>query len=199
MIGAVILAAGLSQRMGRPKMTLPWGRRTVIGQVVSVMARAGVEEVRVVTGGAREQVEAALHDLRMAAASIQTVFNPRFAEDHMLLSLQTGLASLPEDVQAALVALGDQPQVQVEVVQAVIQAYQETGAALVVPSYQMRRGHPWLIERGLWEKVLALHPPHTLRDVLNQNAAQIHYLPVETDTVLRDLDTPQEYASQRPQ
>lgn len=198
MIGAVVLAAGLSQRMGSPKMLLPWGATTVIGQVVTVLLQAGVEEMRVVTGGAREQVEAALHALPAAASGIQAIFNPRFAEDHMLLSLQTGLANLPIGVRAALVALGDQPQVQVGVVRALIQAYRERRAALVVPSYQMQRGHPWLIDRRLWAQILALQPPHTLRDILNQNAAHIHYLPVETDTVLRDLDTPQEYASQRP-
>jgi CTP:molybdopterin cytidylyltransferase MocA len=56
-ISAILLAAGLSSRMGRPKLLLPWGKTTVLGQVVATFARAGIEDIVVVTGGAREQVE----------------------------------------------------------------------------------------------------------------------------------------------
>ena len=84
---------------------------------------------------------------------------------------------------------------QVEIVQAVLQAAllapPETG--LVVPSCRMRRGHPWLAARRLWPALLALAPPATLRDFLKAYQSQIHYLPVETETVLQDLDTPAEY------
>lgn len=193
MIGAVILAAGQSQRMGRPKMTLPWGDTTVIGQVVHTLTTAGVEEIVAVTGGARQQVEQALADM-----GVRTTFNPRFAQDEMAFSLQVGLEALPEQVAAALVVLGDQPQMECEVVQAVIDAYHKTRALLVVPSYQMRRGHPWILARPLWKAVLALHPPQTLREVINAYARQITYLNVERDSILRDLDTAADYERDRP-
>lgn len=57
-IAAIILAAGLSKRMGQPKMLLPWGETTVLGQVVATIAAAGIEDILVVTGGEREGVEA---------------------------------------------------------------------------------------------------------------------------------------------
>ena len=57
MITAIILAAGQSKRMGQPKMLLPWGETTVLGQVIETVQSAGVGNILVVTGGAREQVE----------------------------------------------------------------------------------------------------------------------------------------------
>jgi molybdenum cofactor cytidylyltransferase len=199
-IAGVVLAAGMSRRMGRPKMILPWGQTTVIGRVVEVLHQAQVGEIYVVTGGAQEQVQAALGEVpALQNQPVKMVFNPRFAEEEMASSLQVGLANLSDQVQAALVVLGDQPQIQVEVVQAILQVYQIRRPALVVPSYQMRRGHPWLIDRSLWGEVLALQPPRTLRDVLNAQGERISYLPVETDSVLRDLDTPADYAREHPQ
>lgn len=189
---AVVLAAGLSRRMGRPKMTLPWGKTTIIEQVVSVLAQAGAAPVIVVTGGAHKSVEAALR-----GTPAQPVFNPRHADGEMLHSLQVGLASLPAPVEAALVALGDQPQIEASIVQAVLHAYAETAAPLIVPSFQMRRGHPWLVHRSLWGQILETEEGSTLRDFLNHNAEQIHYLAVESDSVLRDVDTPEQYEKER--
>ena len=60
-ISAILLAAGQSRRMGRPKLILPWGETTVLGQVVSTFAAAGIEDILVVTGGARDQIEEAGH------------------------------------------------------------------------------------------------------------------------------------------
>lgn len=192
-IGAVVLAAGQSRRMGAPKMTLPWGNTSVIGRVVEVLALAGVEDLVVVTGGTHLQVEGALQ-----GTLARCIFNPRFMEDEMVLSLQAGLTSLHAGDDAALVALGDQPQIETGVVQAVIAAYHLNHAPLVAPSFQMRRGHPWLIARPLWPAILALHPGETLRDFLNAHVDRIEYLAVDTPSILRDLDTPEDYRRDRP-
>lgn len=193
MIAAVVLAAGLSRRMGRPKLVLPWGTTTVIGRVASVLLEAGASPVVVVTGGANTLVEQVLEGL-----PARTVFNPRHAEDQMILSLKIGLAELPMTIEAVLVALGDQPQIEPAVVEAVMTEYRASRAAIVVPSYQMRRGHPWLLDRQLWPTLLALAPPATLRDFLQAQAGLIRYLPVESASILKDLDTPEDYASQAP-
>jgi molybdenum cofactor cytidylyltransferase len=193
MIAAIVLAAGLSKRMGRPKLSLPWRNTTVIGQVVSVFSAAGIDEILVVTGGARQEIEAALSD-----TSARLVFNRRFEASEMIDSLQVGLAHLSPTVEATLVALGDQPQIHLPVVQAVMQSYTERSSALIVPSYQMKRGHPWLVARALWNELFQIRPPETLRDFLGRHAADIRYLPVSTDTILRDLDTPDDYAHEVP-
>jgi molybdenum cofactor cytidylyltransferase len=193
MISAVVLAAGQSRRMGQAKMILPWGSTTVIGQVVQTLAQAGLEEIVVVTGGNRQEVEAALVGL-----PARTVFNPEYAAGEMLSSLQAGLGALAPQAQAVLIALGDQPQMQVEVAQAVLAAYQSSRAWVVAPSHQMRRGHPWILARPLWAEALALRPPQTLRHLLKAHAGQTAYVAVETDSILLDLDTPHDYEKFHP-
>jgi molybdenum cofactor cytidylyltransferase len=199
-IAALVLAAGQSIRMGRPKMTLPWGDTTVIGRVVSVLAQAGLEEILVVTGGARQEVENALLALRLPSkCTLRNVYNSNYVEGEMLSSFQLGLSNLGEEVQAALIVLGDQPQIQEQVIDSVMDGYQVTGFPLIIPSYRMRRGHPWLLNRSLWFPALALKPPQTLRDFLQSHGSQIHHVLVETDTIFQDLDTPNDYQQYLPQ
>lgn len=198
-VAAVVLAAGLSRRMGAPKMVLPWGSTTVIGQVLSILVQAGVNELVVVTGGARQQVEQAVAQPRLLA-NIRCVYNPEFAREEMLASLQLGLKAVQsqeEKIAAILVVLGDQPQMEAALVERVLAAW-AAGAGLVVPSFRMRRGHPWLVARSLWPDLLALQPPQTPRDFLNAFAGEIQYVDAGTPTVLADLDTPSDYQQQRP-
>lgn len=192
-VAAVVLAAGRSVRMGQPKMVLPWGDTTVIGRVVRVLRQARIQPVVVVTGGARQQVEAVL-----SGSEVQFVYNSRFAQDEMLVSLQAGMCTLGGEVEAFLVVLGDQPQIELDTVQAILERYKARRAPLVVPSFKMRRGHPWLVERRLWRAILDLDPGNTMRDLLNMHADQIDYINVATPSVLRDLDTPEDYRRERP-
>ena len=193
MIGAVILAAGRSQRMGQPKLILPWGETTVIGRVIEVLASAAIDEIVVVTGGARIEVEAVLQ-----ATSARLVFNPDFANGEMTSTLRVGLRALAKEAEAALIVLGDQPQIELRVVQTVLECYRQGDAPLVVPSYQMRRGHPWIVARSLWNELAQLAPPQTLRDFLNQHKANTQYVTVPNPSILQDLDTPQDYQHFRP-
>jgi molybdenum cofactor cytidylyltransferase len=126
------------------------------------------------------------------------VYNPRYEQDHMALSLQVGLSNLPAQVGAALVVLGDQPQIESYVVKELLQTYKKKPAPLIVPSYRMRRGHPWIIDRRLWDAIRGLTPPETLRDFLNAHAGQIQYLEFDTASILGDLDTPSDYERERP-
>lgn len=192
-IGAVVLAAGHSRRMGSPKLALPWGDTTVIGQVIHMLSRTDIQEIVVVTGGAQPEVERALHGL-----PVRLVHNPQHMQSEMLSSFQVGLAAVSNTLAAILLVLGDQPQVQEQVINDLIREYVDSGAPLVVPSYQSRRGHPWLLDRSLVDTVLAMQEPATLRDFLNEQSHTIRYIMVETPSVLQDLDTPGDYRIYRP-
>jgi len=188
-IGAVVLAAGQSRRMGRPKMLLPWrDNRTVIGHVVSTLLEAHIDPVVVVGGANYDQLQSALTGL-----PVRFAYNDRFTETEMLASLQIGLQQLDTDTDATLIVLGDQPTVEVAVVRAVVEAYHSSQAHLVVPSYQMRRGHPWLVARGLWQELITFPLDSSLRDFLNQHAGEIAYVMVESPGILKDMDTPEDY------
>jgi len=186
-IGTVVVAAGLSTRMGRFKLTLPWDDTTVIGRVVQSLMQAGLEDIVVVTGHRADNVTQALTGL-----TARTVFNPDYETGEMLSSIRVGLQALHTLAQAALICLGDQPQMEVATVRAVLSAAREDGwQQVIVPSYQRRAGHPILLPRGVWPDVLTT--TGTLRDIMRAQGERIRYVDVDTPTVLADLDTPRDY------
>lgn len=193
MISAIILAAGESKRMGQPKMLLRWGNTTVLEHVISVFMQPGVEDIVVITGGVRERIENAIGNY-----PVQCVYNNEYASGEMLSSIQMGLRALQSQVEAALIGLGDQPQVQEGSVRKVCEAFQKTKSNIVVPSYQMRRGHPWLVTRGYWSELLELKSPQSPRDFLNAHQNEIHYVNTDDPHILADLDTPEDYQKWRP-
>ncbi len=195
-ISAILLAAGLSSRMGQTKMLLPWGITTVLGQVVVTFAAAGIEEIIVVTGGARELIESMVTELAKKYP-VQTVFNPEFTRGEMLSSMQAGLAALGPETEAALIGLGDQPQVREETVRRICDTYIHTLSPLVIPSFEKRRGHPWLAARSLWPGIMALPFSSTPRQFLNTYAGKVEYVAADK-SILQDLDTPADYARMRP-
>lgn len=205
MISAIILAAGESRRMGQPKMLLPWGNVNVLEHVISVFAAAGIEDILVVTGAVREQIEEAVVQYSRHYP-VRTIHNNNYSRGEMLSSLQCGLRGLASRplfeakpvTAAALVGLGDQPQVQERSVRLVCEAFIKTQSLLAVPSFQMRRGHPWLVARPLWTELLEMHPPQSPRDFLNAHTDDIHYVNMDTPSILTDLDTPEDYRASRP-
>ncbi len=205
MISAIILAAGESRRMGQPKMLLPWGNVSVLEHVISVFSGAGMEDILIVTGAIREQIEEAVVKYGKRYP-VRSVYNKDYAHGEMLSSLQCGLRALaPTDLSnaesvtaAALVGLGDQPQIQERSVRLVSEAFMETESPIVIPSFQMRRGHPWLVARPLWAELLDTHPPQSPRDFLNAHPSDIHYVNTDTPSILVDLDTPEDYQASHP-
>jgi len=193
MISAIIPAAGQSKRMGRPKLLLPWGKTTVLGHIIDVLQTSEIDDIVVVTGGERARVEESIVDLRVRIA-----YNEDYANDNMLSSLQFGITAQLPGTQATLICLGDQPQVQERSVRLVCESFRKTSASLVVPSHQMRRGHPWLIARALWNDLLEMDFPQTPRDFLNVHAEEIKYVEVDTPSVILDLDTPEDYLKFKP-
>lgn len=192
MITALILAAGQSKRMGQPKMSLPWGETTVLERVMATFKAAGADDLLVITGGAREQVEA------LVGGSARTVFNPNYAMGEMLSSVQVGLAGLKPGTEAALIGLGDQPQVQERSVRLVLDEYHRSRASIVVPSFRMRRGHPWLVAQPHWSEILDMQSPASLRDFLNNHQDEIRYVGFDNNSILKDMDTPEDYLKSRP-
>ena len=129
---------------------------------------------------------------------VRIIFNPTFGNCEMLDTLKLGIEKVNPDTQGILVVLGDQPQIRQSTVDLILKTYQDGKPSLVIPSYQMRRGHPWLVDRILWPEILAIQSPLTLRDFLNQHLEMARYVEVKEDSVLRDLDTPADYLREKP-
>lgn len=205
-ITAILLAAGASRRMGQPKMLLPWGDTSVLGQVVNMFS-AGLSstsdqridpenEILAVTGGAHELVEAELARLANRYP-LRMVYNPNYATGGMLSSIQAGLLALRPETHAGLIGLGDQPQVRTETVRHICSAFLQSKSPLVIPSYQGHRGHPWLVASLLWPELLAFPATSSPRQFLDAHAWQIEYVAAD-ESILQDLDTPDDYNRQRP-
>jgi molybdenum cofactor cytidylyltransferase len=192
MITAIILAAGESTRMGEPKMLMQWGRSTVLQTVISTFQAADVRDILLVTGGARERVE------RLVGKTVQTIYNEDYKKSGMLGSIQLGLTAKMREASAALICLGDQPQVEEGSVRSVCDTFLKTRSSLVVPSYQKQRGHPWLVARALWDEILLMREPDTMRNFLNKHKSEIQYVESSTPTILQDVDTPEDYLKYKP-
>jgi molybdenum cofactor cytidylyltransferase len=192
-IGAVVLAAGMSTRMGQSKVLLPWtANKTIIEHIVEQLINSRVDHIVVVTGHMAPEVKALLQPL-----DVKVVYNRSFKTGEMLSSLKLGLRALPENVAAALVVLGDQPRIQPKIIYQITMAYAEGKGEIVAPSFEMRRGHPILISRRYWPELLNLPRGSAPRAVINAHTDRIHHIQVDTDSVLRDVDTPQDYSEER--
>jgi molybdenum cofactor cytidylyltransferase len=194
-VAAVVLAAGRSTRMGQPKQLLPWGSTTLLADVIARLQTSPVSQVIVVTGHERAAVEAAaLLAIQPGGPPVTFAHNPDYAHSELARSLQSGLAALPPTCQALLVVLADQPDLDPAVVAQLIARWRSTRAAVVAPFFGAQRGHPMLFDRSLWPHIRALPPEANPRQLL-QTAGPIERVPVDTDAVLRDLDTPEAYAA----
>lgn len=189
-VGAVVLAAGMSKRMGQAKLMLPYKGSTVLGTVLSALNSSGVAPLITVTGGAKDDVESICIGMPF---EILLAHNPNPEKSEMMDSLRIGMSHLPKSLDAFLIVLGDQPQIEPEIVSRLVEAFENTGHPLIIPSYRMRRGHPWLVGRENWDSLLALNPDQTMRDFLRLNSSKIHYLVVDSSSILADLDTPEDY------
>lgn len=184
----LVLAAGRSSRMGSPKMNLPWRGTTVLGSVINTLANGGVNQIVIIVNPIRiPEIPVIERDIK-----ITIVDNPEAESSEMLVSLQTGLRSLPEDVEFAMICLGDQPTIQATIVSDIKMAATQRKGNLIFPSYRKRRGHPWLVGRVHWEEIMALNKNDTIRTFLERHKQEIHYLDYDCDAP-QDLDTPEDY------
>jgi molybdenum cofactor cytidylyltransferase len=159
---------------------------TVIEKVIRTVQSSGIEDIVLVTNPA----------LQIPIPNVRITINETNHE--MLSSIQLGLRSQNAESEAVIICLGDQPQIESRSVRSVCEAYQKNKSNLVVPSYQNRRGHPWLVAKSLWDEILKMKENQTPRDFLNAHANEIEYVNVDTPTILQDLDTPEDYLKYKP-
>jgi CTP:molybdopterin cytidylyltransferase MocA len=179
-IAAVILAAGASTRMGRPKALLDAGGETFLDRLIGVLGEH-CRPVIVVLGHNAEAI-------RMRRIAV--VVRNEHWEDGQLSSLQRGLNAVPKDTPV-MFTLVDHPGVQPSTVAALIDEFGRTGAAAVVPRYQGKRGHPVLCSAALAEELVALPPGSQARHTVHR--PDTVYLDVDDPGVTQDIDNPEAY------
>jgi CTP:molybdopterin cytidylyltransferase MocA len=190
---AVVPAAGLSTRMGRPKLLLPLGGRPVLDHIVAALRGGGVEHVLVVIGphvpelaAVAEAASAHVHFLAQATPDMRTTV------EHGLRWLEERFHPRPDD--AWFLAPGDHAAVDAQVVRLLCEAYAvEPRRSIFVPVHDGRRGHPTLIA---WRHVAGIRSFSTgqgLNGYLRSRAEDVMEIPVQDASVLVNLDTPEDY------
>jgi len=188
MIYALVLAAGESRRMGKPKLLLPFGDKTIIEYILDNIRQSKADRILVVLGSHQEEILS-----KIGARPIGMVVNHRYKEG-MLSSIQTGFAALPDDASAALVYLGDQPLIPSSVADDLIEAYKQTQKGIVLPVYKKRRGHPILVDIKHRQEILGLSPDIGLRALVHNHPEDVQEVGVDTPHILKDIDNPKDYA-----
>ncbi len=192
MIPALILAAGASTRMGRPKATLPIGRdgESFVARLLRTFAAAGADDLVVVVGADAEAVVEAIGHQPILA---RIVLNPR----HELGQLSSLVAALDfvdrPGVKGVLAIPVDMPLVSPATVRAVIDAYRAAPHPIVRPARGGHHGHPVLFDRTLFPGLRAADPSRGARVVIAAHLAEGLDVAVSDEGAFRDIDTPDEY------
>lgn len=193
MISAIILAAGESARMGRPKALLDWRGQPFIEHVCDALRRAGVEDRVVVLGRASHEILAAWVP---AGEKVAVNLHP---EHGQLSSLRCGLLDASETAEAFMVCLADQPTVPVDTYKRIIEFWLNNKDSIVIPrtiraaDSKLKRGHPIMIPAA--HRSLCFEAPldKGLHWVTHHPSVKIADLEVKDTEIIRDIDTPEDY------
>ena len=187
-ITAIVLAAGLSQRMGRFKPLLTLGAYRTIERVVNFFQAAGIGEILVVTGHRAAEIRQAI-----AHPNVRWADNPDY-HDGMFTSVLAGIRALPAHCHAFFIHPVDIPLVRPHTVRRLTAAFEDTSATILYPTFDGRRGHPTLIHSCLGPRILQWPGSGGLRAFLKRHEADSLEFPVVDEAVLLDLDTPADYS-----
>lgn len=193
MIAAVVLAAGGSARLGRPKQLERWGDSTLLGHVVDQVRTYSVDEVWVVLGAGVEEI---LETVDFDGCGV--VENPEWQEG-IASSLRVGLDTLLQKsrADAALIVIGDQPDLDAAVVEEVIASFRRSSRPVVIPKYRYTWGNPVLVDRSLWPRLMSLEGDEGARRLFQAHPEWVEE--VWTDHLPpRDVDTEADLTELRP-
>jgi molybdenum cofactor cytidylyltransferase len=192
MIVAVILSAGESSRMGRPKALLPIDGVRFIEKIVTTLKATRVGQIVVVLGHNVNELRRTMSDL-----PVDLVINPDYKRGQ-LTSLRAAIHSIetgrdPERVDGILVHLVDHPYINAELVNLMIDRFYETKKLIVVPRYQNRRGHPVIFSRALFAELLAAPLDQGAKAVVHAHRDDTLEIDTNDEGAIIDIDTPEEY------
>lgn len=190
MIAGIVLAAGRSARLGRPKQLLPLAGEPLLRQTLRHILASTLDEVFVVLGHEAEAVSAAI-----AGLPVRIVLNPDAALGQST-SVRAGLDALPSSTEAAVFLLGDQPGVDPGVIDALIAAWHDTGAPVIAPRYVTGLGNPVLFDRRVFPELHTLQGDTGARPILRAHEAsgELHTVSI-AEPVPQDVDTEEDYAA----
>jgi molybdenum cofactor cytidylyltransferase len=190
MISAILLAAGESKRMGTPKLLLKWGPYTIIEKSVDTLLASKIDELIVVLG---YQARTILK--KLGSRKLKAVNNPHYRMG-MSTSIRRGLGLVSPKCEAILIGLADQPFIERDLIDHLIDIYYKNSHGIVLPSYKGERGHPVILNRHRYQgEMESLTGDVGCKPILNLHPEDILEVEVESEAVVADIDLWEEYRS----
>ena len=190
MISAILLAAGESKRMGRPKLLLKWGQWTMVEKSVDTLLASKIDELIVVIGYKARTILR-----RLGARRLKAVINRQYRMG-MSTSIRRGLEQVSSKSEAILIALADQPFVETDLIDHLIDVYRRNPHKIVLPSYKGKRGHPVILNRFRYKEEMGnLTGDVGCRPILNRHPEDILEVKVESEGAITDIDSWEEYTA----
>ena len=187
-LGGLILAAGKSQRMGKPKLLLEFFGRTFLEHVYEEAIQSALSEVRIVIGHDSERIQSRFPNLKD-----KMLINPHY-DQGQLSSIQCGLRHFRQNkIDGVMVFLIDHPFVNRTLIDKLIKRYNKCGCSIVIPSYRRRRGHPIIFAESLFDELLNAPADRGAVSVVRRHEREILHVEVDNPGVLIDIDTPEDY------
>ena len=187
-IAAILLAAGESSRMGRPKPLLPWNGVTLVEAQVASLLAGGVDEVYVVTGKSDAVVAPVIDGLK----HVHRVHNPDFAKGKTT-SIRAGVVALPAGVKAIVLLAVDQPR-PAWVVRRVLESHLASGAPFTSPRFKDHGGHPLVFDGALCNELASVTEKNEgIREVFRRHEARMNSVEFDSEIVRIDINTPEAY------
>jgi len=187
-INGILLAAGMSRRLGRPKQLLDFNGRPLLRCVVERCLRSRLDGLWVVVGHEADAVAAAL-----AGLDAHIIMNAAYA-DGQATSLVAGLGAAGRDADAVAVLLGDQPGIDPALIDGAIDARRSGGARIAMAAYGEERGHPVLFGRELFDELRTITGDQGGREVIRRHQDEVVLVPAASPQVPLDVDTEEAYA-----
>jgi molybdenum cofactor cytidylyltransferase len=184
---ALVLAAGESKRMGFPKMLLTFNGKTMLENVISNIESSYINNIMVVLGAEQKAIQEVV-----SKTSAKSCYNVNY-KDGMLSSVKCGIRNVPSDSEAVLVFQGDQPLIESDIINDLINAYRSSNKGIVIPVYQKKRGHPLLICNKYITEIEKLDAHDGLRSLAFQFSDDVLEIETTSPGILRDFDTYEEY------
>jgi molybdenum cofactor cytidylyltransferase len=189
-IAAILLAAGESTRMGRPKPLLAWAGKTLVEAQVASLLAAGVDEVIVVTG----KSDAAVAPIVNALSHAKRVHNPDFSVGKTS-SIRAGVAPLPTEVSTIVLLAVDQPR-PAWVVRRVLESHLSSNAPFTSPRFDGHGGHPLVFDGALRSELASVTEENEgIREVFRRHEGQMNAVEFDNEIVRLDINTPEAYES----
>ena len=190
-IGCIVLAAGESKRMGKPKLLLQLGQGTILEQTIDSFLNSGLNEVIVVVGDRSEEMTNLI-----ASRPVTVAVNPDY-RNGMSTSIVTGLSLLNDKIQAVMIALADQPFVDPQTINHLIEAFSANDKGIAIPVYRGRRGHPVIFSIKYKVELLRLKGDIGGRQIITRYPDDVLEVTVNCEGINIDIDTENSYHLER--